>query len=78
MNFNDFFKGMDQKKLEESIKKATEFAKTKQGQDIINSIKGKNSNAATPANLSDAEKENLLKQVTSNPELMRKLEDFLK
>ena len=66
--WNDLLKGMDKKKLEKDMDKATAFAKTPQGKALIDKLKD-----ASPTD-TDA----LIKLIKENPDLIQSVESFFK
>ncbi len=67
-DFKDILKGMDPKMLEAGMKQATEFAKTAEGQKMIEQFKGK----------LPSDKDALLKMLSQNPDILKSVESFMK
>ncbi|NLM49987.1 MAG: hypothetical protein GX196_03430 [Clostridiaceae bacterium] len=75
---------MDPAKLKEGVKMAEEFAKTKEGQEILKSLKNKDELLKTikkinPQNgISPDERDKLINELMDNPEIVKKISKYLK
>lgn len=75
---------MDSAKLKEGVKMAEEFAKTKEGQEILKSLKNKDELLKTikkinPQNgISPDERDKLINELMDNPEIVKKISKYLK
>lgn len=67
-NLNDFIKNMDPKTLQQGIERASQFAKTPEGKTFVENIKKEN----------PKDKDEIMKMMMKNPEIMKAIEKFLK
>lgn len=82
--FSQILKNMNPETLKAGLKSAGEYVKTPQGKKMLEELRGVDKNeilkqlGGENVFLSQDEKDELLKQLTNNPELLQKLADFLK
>ncbi len=66
-NMSDFFKDKNSKEMESAIKKATDFANTKDGREVVEKLK----------HTMPKDKDALLNLLSQNPDILKAVEKFL-
>lgn len=84
MNLNDILKNMDERKLQEGIKKAQEFLSTNEGKQFASQLSQGDLNKVAsslqdnPQNLSVGDRDKIIKEISKNPEIIKKIEKLFK
>lgn len=74
-NIADILKGMNKAQIEAAVEKAKEFAATQKGKEIINELK--TTGKISSAGISEVDKNKIMKELESNPEIAKRISDIL-
>ena len=74
-NIADMLKGMNKAQIEAAVEKAKEFAATQKGKEIINELK--TTGKISSAGISEVDKNKIMKELESNPEIAKRISDIL-
>jgi hypothetical protein len=78
-NLNDLLKKLDPKMIEEGKKKAEELSKSPEGKALIEKLSDNGQlSLSNLKNFSESDAEPILKFMSQNPDLAKKLESFFK
>lgn len=75
MDIMSMLKGMNKKQLDEAVRKAKEFGKTQQGQQIIEKLRRGEPIDGIPIN--KAEQNRIMSEISKNPDLAARLSEIL-
>ena len=75
MDIMSMLGGMNKKQLDEAVRKAKEFGKTQQGQQIIEKLRRGEPIDGIPIN--KAEQSRIMREISKNPDLAARLSEIL-